>query len=113
MFVCLFVCWLVGWLVGKDLLSLEVIVVINGEGRCLCLLELTLGLCNGGSIHLHLWGSKSGHGLKLEVVLAREAAGEPEEGLFVVVVALGRDVVVLEVLLAVEGDLLWLDTALL
>lgn len=40
-------------------------------------------------------------------------AGKPEEGLFEVVVGLGRDVVVLEVLLAVECDGLGLDLALL
>lgn len=40
-------------------------------------------------------------------------AGEPQEGLLEVVVGLGADVVVLEVLLAVEGDGLGLDLALL
>ena len=39
--------------------------------------------------------------------------GEPEERLLEVVVGLGRNVVVLEVLLAVEGDGLGLDLALL
>jgi hypothetical protein len=36
----------------------------------------------------------------------RELLGEPQEGLLEVVVALGRDVKVLNVLLAVENDLL-------
>lgn len=40
-------------------------------------------------------------------------AGEPQEGLLEVVVGLGRDIVVLEVLLAVEGDGLGLDFSLL
>ena len=42
-----------------------------------------------------------------------ELAREPEEGLLEVVVGLGGDVVVLQVLLPVEGDLLGLDLALL
>ena len=46
-------------------------------------------------------------------LVADEFPGEPEERLLEVVVGLGRDVVVLEVLLAVEGDGLGLDLALL
>jgi hypothetical protein len=46
-------------------------------------------------------------------LVADEFPGEPEERLLEVVVGLGRDVVVLEVLLAVEGDGLCLDLALL
>jgi hypothetical protein len=45
--------------------------------------------------------------------VADELASKPEEGLLEVVVGLGGDVVVLEVLLAVEGDGLGLDLALL
>jgi hypothetical protein len=46
-------------------------------------------------------------------LVADEFPGEPEERLLEVVVGLGRNVVVLEVLLAVEGDGLGLDLALL
>lgn len=60
-----------------------------------------------------LRGSKGGGRDKLESGVADELAGEPEERLLEVVVGLGRDVVVLEVLLAVEGDGLGLDLALL
>jgi hypothetical protein len=45
--------------------------------------------------------------------VADQLASEPQEGLLEVVVGLGGDVVVLEVLLAVEGDGLRLDLALL
>lgn len=45
--------------------------------------------------------------------VANELARKPEEGLLEVVVRLGRDVVVLEVLLAVEGNGLGLHLALL
>lgn len=48
-----------------------------------------------------------------ELGVADKLAGEPEEGLLEVVVGLGGDVVVLEVLLAVEGDGLGLNLALL
>ena len=45
--------------------------------------------------------------------VANQFPGEPQEGLLEVVVGLGGDIVVLEVLLAVEGDGLGLDLALL
>lgn len=45
--------------------------------------------------------------------VADELAGEPEEGLLEVIVGLGGNIVVLQVLLAVEGDGLGLDLALL
>ena len=45
--------------------------------------------------------------------VADKLAGEPEERLLEVVVGLGRDVVVLEVLFPVEGDGLGLHLALL
>jgi len=57
--------------------------------------------------------SKSRGGDKLQGRVSDELAGEPQEGLFEVIVGLGRDIVVLEVLLAVEGDGLGLDLALL
>lgn len=45
--------------------------------------------------------------------VADKLACKPEERLLEVVVGLGRDIVVLEVLLAVEGNSLGLDLALL
>lgn len=45
--------------------------------------------------------------------VANQFAGQPEEWLLEVVVGLGRDIVVLKVLLAVEGNGLGLDLALL
>jgi hypothetical protein len=42
-----------------------------------------------------------------------ELSRQPQEGLLKVVVGLGRDIIVLEVLLAVESDCLGLDFALL
>ena len=48
-----------------------------------------------------------------QTLVADEFSGEPEERLLEVVVRFGGDVVVLQVLLAVEGDGLGLDLALL
>lgn len=46
-------------------------------------------------------------------VVTAELASEVKEGLFEVVVGLGRDIIVLEVLLAMESDLLGLNLAIL
>lgn len=48
-----------------------------------------------------------------ERLVADQLPGEPQEGLLEVVVGLGGNVVVLEVLLAMEGNGLGLDLALL
>lgn len=52
-------------------------------------------------------------GRPYQSLVANKFPGEPEEGLLEVVVGLGGDVIVLEVLLSVEGDRLGLDLALL
>ena len=62
-------------------------------------------LCDGVGVDGDLWRFERGRLDEGEVRVADELAREPEEGLLEVVVGLGRDVVVLEVLLAVEGDL--------
>ena len=45
--------------------------------------------------------------------LLDELSEEPNEGFLELVIALGRDVVILQVLLSVEGDLLGLDLSVL
>jgi hypothetical protein len=45
--------------------------------------------------------------------IANQLAGKPQEGLLEVIIRLGRNVVVLEVLFPVEGDGLGFDLALL
>lgn len=52
-------------------------------------------------------------GVTYKTGVANELASQPQEGLLEVVVGLGGDVVVLQVLLAVEGDGLGLDLTLL
>jgi hypothetical protein len=64
-------------------------------------------------VKLDLGGSKDGCLSEGEVGVVDETAEEPHEGFLELVVGLGRDVVVLEVLLAVESDLLGLDLAVL
>jgi len=49
----------------------------------------------------------------LLLYLLGESTKEPDEGLLKLIVALGRDVVVLQVLLSVERDLLSLDLSVL
>ena len=61
-------------------------------------------LSNLGGVHDDLWGLEGGGGDKLQVGVTNQLSGQPQEGLLKVVVALGRDVVVLQVLLAVEHD---------
>jgi hypothetical protein len=74
-------------------------------------LRLVLGkevLING-----NLWRCQGRRCDKLQSGVANKLASEPQEGLLEVVVRLGRDVVVLEVLLAVEGDGLCFDLTFL
>lgn len=56
---------------------------------------------------------KSWSGNKFQCSVSDKLSCEPEERLLEVVVGLGRDVVVLEILLSVESDCLCLDLALL
>ena len=58
-------------------------------------------------------GSQGRHGHKVQIGLSTQLACQPKEGLLKVVVALGTDVVVLQVLLAVECNVLGLHLAVL
>ena len=49
----------------------------------------------------------------LPFYLPNESTEKPDEGLFKLIVAFGRDIVVLQVLLSVESDLLGLDLSVL
>lgn len=57
--------------------------------------------------HLHMMG------LTYQSLVSDKFPGKPKERLLKIVVGLGRDVIVLKVLLSVEGDGLGLDLALL
>ena len=92
--------------------SLKVIALLRerlGHG----LVDVLLILSHQGRIDLDNGWGQGGRLDELQVGVAGEHASEPDEGLLKVVVGLGRDVVVLEVLLSVECDLAGLDLALL
>lgn len=115
--------------------SLEIITILIGQRVQEGLPHLLLGLGDELRVDFNLWGGKSRSSdefLKCivskksrdtseadqkagthEALVSDELSGEPQEGLLKVVVGLGGDVVVLEVLLAVEGDGLGLHLALL
>ena len=61
----------------------------------------------------YLGRREGGHGDEFEVGITDQLPGQPEEGFLEVVVGLGGDVVVLEVLLAMEYDRLGLHFAIL
>lgn len=79
-------------------------------GSLLHLLVVSLqeGVVDGDLRWGQCWGSN-----ELKAGVTDELSSQPQEGLLEVVVGLGRDVVVLEVLLAVESDGLGLDLTLL
>ena len=89
------------------------VLVILGQGGVLGLLDVLLDLGLPGGVHGDLWGHEGGHGHELQVRVTDEFPSQPEERLLKVVVGLGRDVVVLQVLLSVEHDGLGLDLPVL
>jgi hypothetical protein len=94
--------------------SLEVIVVIVirqglGSGRG----NLGFVLLLGGVVKVSFRRLERRRFNKHQAIVTRELASQPQKGLFKVVVGLGRNVIVLKVLLAVKRDLLGLDLAVL
>jgi hypothetical protein len=51
--------------------------------------------------------------MRFRIGLPDESSKEPDEGLLELIVALSRDIIVLQVLLSVESDLLGLDLSVL
>lgn len=114
-------------------MHLQIWIILIGQGLLSRILHLLLVLLQDGLIDLHFRWCKSRGGdkflgssvkpelqknLQREKVLyqslvADEFPSKPEERLFEVVVRLGRDIIVLEVLLPVEGDGLSLHFSLL
>ena len=96
----------------RDVSRSEIITVIVGKSDLLSLRDFSL---HGSDLILRdgdLRGGKERSLNKGQVGIVDHAAEEPDERLLELIVALGRDVVVLKVLLAVEGDLLGLDLAI-
>jgi len=92
---------------------LQVVILLSGKRLVGRNLESILVLGDNLRVDVHLRGSECRSGNKLQVGVGNQLASEPEEGLLEVVVGLGTDIVVLEVLLAVEGDVLRLHLTLL
>lgn len=112
--------------------NLQIRVLFVGQGHLGGLVHLRLVLLEDLVVDLHLGRGQGGGGnefLKIaeltdargsreakgtyQLRVADQLASEPQEGLLEVVVGLGGDVVVLQVLLAVEGDGLGLHLTLL
>jgi hypothetical protein len=72
------------------------VFVILGQCSFRGLLELLFDLLLPVGVHDHLWGEQSRHGDKLEVGVSNQLAGQPEERLLKVVIALSTNVVVLK-----------------
>ena len=94
-------------------MCLEVFVVVLGKRLRGGSLELLLVLVLEVLVELELWRLQGRSLDEGKGVVASELTGKPQERLFEVVVGLGGDVVVLQVLLAVESDLLGLDLTIL
>lgn len=91
---------------------LQVIIVIR-QGHGGSLFHILLVLVHQFSINLHFRRSKSRGFDEFQLGVTRQLSSQPQEGLFELVVRLGRNVVVLKVLLSVESDGLGLDLSFL
>jgi hypothetical protein len=93
--------------------SLQIIVIVfrerlqSGLGNFFFILRL------GGFINDGLGWGQGGCFDKEELIVTRQLAGQPQERLFEIVIRLCRNVVVLEILFAVESNLLGLDFTVL
>ena len=94
--------------------SLEVIVIVvirQGLSSSRSNLGFVLGL--GGVVKVSFRRLERWRFDKHQAVVSREFTSQPQKGLLKVVVGLGGNIIVLKVLLAVKGDLLGLDLAIL
>lgn len=95
-------------------MHLDVIVVVTfGQRHAGGVVELDLVASHLVEVNLSLRRSKGGGLDEIDGVVTGNLSREPQEGLLEVVVDLGGDLVVLQVLLSVESNLLGLHLALL
>lgn len=92
---------------------LQIGVFLVWQGHCRSLGHFLLVLVEELLVDLNLRWCKGWRSDELELRVADQFSSEPEERFFEVVVGFGRNVIVLEVFLAVECDGLGLDLALL
>jgi len=93
--------------------GLEIIVIIFWKGLCGCGSQFGLVAMFGFLVEIEFWRLKGRSFDELKIVITRKLSGQPKEGLFKVVVGLRRNIIVLKVLFAVEGNLLRLDLSVL
>mmetsp|Transcript_18056 Transcript_18056/g.30899 ORF Transcript_18056/g.30899 Transcript_18056/m.30899 type:complete len:243 (+) Transcript_18056:514-1242(+) len=93
---------------------LQKLIIIICWQRCLCSLcqfqLIALLLCQ---VDLHLWGRQGDLLHEGQLGVAGELPRQVEERLLIVVVTLGGDLIILQVLFAMEGDLLGLHLSIL
>ena len=75
--------------------------------------QFLLVLRDDGRVESHFGRQQRGHRDELEVRIADQLASEPQERFLEIVVRLGTDVIVLQVLLPVERDRLGFHLAVL
>lgn len=92
---------------------LQVIIVFVRQRQSSGVGHFLLVLFHDGLVYLNLGSGECGFGDEFERLVSDKLSRKPEEGLLKVVVGFGRDIVVLKVLLAMEGDGLRLDLSLL
>ena len=100
-------------LISEEFPYSEIFILAFGEGHFGGLVNLSLKSTLEFIVEMNLGGGEEGCFSKGKAGIVDEAAEEPDEGLFELVVGLGGDVIVLEILLAVEGDLLGFHFAVL
>mmetsp|Transcript_8544 Transcript_8544/g.27238 ORF Transcript_8544/g.27238 Transcript_8544/m.27238 type:complete len:230 (+) Transcript_8544:343-1032(+) len=83
--------------------TLQVTILVR-KGHSLGHLELLFVLANLVDVQVHLGRRKRGRLDERELRIADQLASEPQKRLLKVVVGLGTDIVVLQVLLTVKGD---------
>ena len=93
--------------------DLEILVVVVGQGHIGRVLDVRFVLPLGLLVKGGFRRAQRRRFDKVQLVVARQLARQPQKGLFEIVVGLGGNIVVLQILLAVEGDLLGLDLAVL
>lgn len=106
---------------GKKILSLHFfsfgenlqVIIFLRQGLCSSLFKFLVVLLHEVVINLNFRGSEGRSSNELKVRVTDQLASKPQERLLKVVVGLGRDIIVLQVLLAVECDGLCLNLALL
>jgi hypothetical protein len=98
---------------GDGVYRSQISIVFVWQRHLFGFVHLLLVLIHQLLIDLHFGRGESRRGDEFELRVTDEFSSEPEEGLLEVVVGLGRDVVVLKVLLSVESDGFGLDFALL